>query len=84
MNLDLLPFQKVWLRHAFAENVDTAILSGPRGLGKTRLSAHILERCLSPENAPVRRGVQNSRLRLPAWIKLESAFDSFGAWTRST
>ena len=29
MNLDLLPFQKVWLRHAFAENVDTAILSGP-------------------------------------------------------
>ena len=28
-------------------NVDSAVLSGPRALGKTRLSAHILERCLT-------------------------------------
>ena len=44
---DLLPFQRRFLARAFAPDVDTAVLSGPRGLGKTRLAAHILERCLT-------------------------------------
>ena len=58
MNLDLLPFQKTWIRRAFAPDVDTAILSGPRGLGKTRLSGHILERCLTPEDDLFQAGAE--------------------------
>ena len=44
----LRPFQKRFLRGALAENVEVSALSLPRGNGKSWLSAHILQRCLTP------------------------------------
>ena len=44
----LLPFQKAFMAGAFAAGVRTAVLSLPRGNGKSCLGAHILSRCLSP------------------------------------
>ena len=46
--LDLLPFQADFLAGAFAPGIRTAILSLPRGQGKSFLSAHALTRCLTP------------------------------------
>ena len=46
--IDLLPFQKRFIRGAFDAGVDTAVLSIPRGNGKTTLAAYILQRCLTP------------------------------------
>ena len=46
--LDLRPFQRQFLRGALDPAIDTAALSIPRGNGKTRLAAAILERCLTP------------------------------------
>ena len=43
-----LPFQRRFLRGAFAPGVDVAALSLPRGQGKTTLAGYILERCLTP------------------------------------
>ena len=57
-SLVLLPFQRRFLSRAFAVNVDTAALSGPRALGKTRLSAHILERCLTVGDPLFRAGAE--------------------------
>ena len=46
--LTLRPFQRRFLARALAPGVDTAALSIPRGNGKSRLAAHVLERCLTP------------------------------------
>ncbi len=46
--IELRPFQKRFLKGAFAEHIDTAALSIPRGNGKSTLAALILERCLTP------------------------------------
>ena len=44
----LLPFQRRFLRGAFRPHVDTAVLSGPRGLGKSALAGYILRRAMTP------------------------------------
>ena len=46
--MDLRPFQKRFLQQAFAPQITTAILSIPRGNGKSYLAAHVLERALTP------------------------------------
>ncbi len=46
--MDLLPFQKRFLKRALAPGVDVACLSLPRGNGKTFLAAHILTRGMTP------------------------------------
>ena len=46
--LTLRPFQRRFLRAAFAPGIRTSALSLPRGNGKTTLAAHILSRCLTP------------------------------------
>ena len=46
--MDLRPFQRQFLAKALSKSVDTAVLSLPRGNGKSTLSAYILERCLTP------------------------------------
>ena len=45
---DLRPFQRNFVAHATARDVDTAALSLPRGNGKSWLGAHLLARCLTP------------------------------------
>ena len=46
--MNLRPFQKRFIKRAFADGIDTAALSIPRGNGKSFLAGHILARCLSP------------------------------------
>ena len=46
--MDLLPFQRTFIRRALAPDVDIAALSGPRDCGKSTLSAHLLARSLTP------------------------------------
>ena len=45
---DLRSFQKKFIKEAFRPEIDTAVLSVPRGNGKTALAGHILSRCLTP------------------------------------
>ena len=44
---ELRSFQKKFIKEAFRPEIDTAVLSLPRGNGKTALAAHILRRCLT-------------------------------------
>ena len=48
MVLEIRPFQRRFLARAMSSGIDVAILSGPRGLGKTTLAAHIVSRALTP------------------------------------
>ena len=45
----LAPFQRRFIRGAFAEGVDLAALCGPRGLGKSSLSGELLACALDPD-----------------------------------
>ena len=47
---ELEPFQRRFLKRALAPRVKTAALSIPRGNGKSFLAAHILARCLTPND----------------------------------
>lgn len=46
--IELRPFQRRFIRDAFAPEIDTAALSIPRGNGKSTLAAWILGRALTP------------------------------------
>ena len=48
IDYQLRKFQKKFIREALKPGIDTAVLSIPRGNGKTFLAAHIVERCLTP------------------------------------
>ena len=48
--LTLRPFQRRFLASALAPGIDTAALCLPRANGKTTLAAHILARCLTPDD----------------------------------
>ena len=52
----LAPFQRRWIRGAFAPGCYKAVLSGPRGLGKSSLSAHLLAAALDPTGPLHRAG----------------------------
>ena len=45
----LAPFQRRFIRGAFADGVDLAALCGPRGLGKSSLSGELLACALDPD-----------------------------------
>ena len=47
---DLRPFQRRFVAAALRPDIDTAALSIPRGNGKSWLAAHILTRCLTPDD----------------------------------
>ena len=49
--MKLRPFQKQFVRQALDPGIDTAALSLPRGNGKSWLAAHLLERCLTPQDS---------------------------------
>ena len=46
--MKLRPFQRTFLQNALDPEVDTAVLSLPRGNGKSFLAARVLTRCLTP------------------------------------
>ena len=46
--VDLLPFQKRFVRAVENPKWDTVALSGPRGLGKTFLAGWVLARAMTP------------------------------------
>ena len=54
--LEIQPFQRRFLDRAMSPACDTAILSGPRGLGKTTLAAHVVSRALTPGDRYYARG----------------------------
>ena len=47
-SLNLLPFQRRFVARATAASIDTAVLSIPRGNGKSTLAGYLLERALTP------------------------------------
>ena len=49
--MKLRSFQKQFVRRALAPGIDLAALSLPRGNGKSWLAAHLLERCLTPQDS---------------------------------
>ena len=55
----LAPFQRRFLRGAFRPGVYTAILSGPRGLGKSSLSADVLAAYVAPDGPLHRPGAES-------------------------
>ncbi len=55
----LAPFQEKWIRRAFAPGCYKAILCGPRGLGKSTLSAHLLAAALDPDGPLHRAGAES-------------------------
>ena len=57
--LALRPFQKDFIRGATAGGVDSACLSLPRGNGKSRLAAHLVQRVLTPEDELFRAGTES-------------------------
>ena len=48
MTEKLRPFQRQFVRAVESPAYDTVALSGPRGLGKTFLAAHVLARAMTP------------------------------------
>ena len=46
--IELRPFQRTFLRRAFAPGTETAVYSAPRGNGKSFLGSQILARCMTP------------------------------------
>ena len=57
--MNLLPFQIKFLRAATAPNTNLAVLSLPRGNGKSRLAAHLVERILAPSDPLFRPGTES-------------------------
>ncbi len=55
----LLPFQRRFLRAAFAPGVEIAALCLPRAQGKSTLAAHLLARSLTPGDSLFRSGADN-------------------------
>ena len=59
MGLELRPWQRRFLRAAFAPGVRTAALSLPRGNGKSSLCAHLAHRALTPGDPLFRPGLES-------------------------
>lgn len=57
-DLELKPFQRRFLRGAFAPGITRAALSLPRGNGKSTLLAHVLHRALTPGDPLHRDGAE--------------------------
>ena len=55
----LAPFQRRWIRGAFRPGCYKAILCGPRGLGKSTLSAHLLAAAVAPDGPLHRAGAES-------------------------
>ena len=57
--MQLEPFQTKFLRMATAPKVNLATLSLPRGNGKSRLAAYLIERILTPSDPLFRPGTES-------------------------
>ena len=57
--LDLRHWQRRFLAGATAPGIDTAALSGPRGLGKSALAGHLVTRILTPTDPLFRQGTES-------------------------
>ena len=55
----LLPFQRRFIREALKPEIDTAVLSLPRGNGKSSLAAHLARRSLTPGDSLFEAGCEN-------------------------
>ena len=56
---DLRPFQRRFLSNALRPDIDLAILSIPRGNGKSSLSGYLLSRVLSPDDDLFQKGTES-------------------------
>ena len=57
--IELRKFQQKFIRGATAPGIDTAVLSIPRGNGKSALSGHLLTRILTPGDPLFRPGTES-------------------------
>lgn len=58
-DLQLLPFQRRWIKAALRPGIRTAALSLPRGNGKSTLAAHLASRVLTPGDPMFRKGTES-------------------------
>ena len=58
MTEKLRPFQRQFVRAVESPDYDTVALSGPRGLGKTFLAAHVLARAMTPGDSLHKPGAE--------------------------
>ena len=56
---ELRPFQRTFIKRALSPKVDTAVLSLPRGNGKSSLAGHLAARLLDPEDELFRAGTES-------------------------
>ena len=56
---ELRPFQRTFIKRALAAKVDTAVLSLPRGNGKSSLAGHLAARLLTPGDDLFRPGTES-------------------------
>ena len=56
---ELRPFQRIFLKEALSAKVDTAVLSLPRGNGKSSLAGYLAARLLSPGDELFRAGTES-------------------------
>ena len=57
--MNLRPFQKRFIKGALAPGIDTAVLSLPRGNGKTSLAGYLASRILDPDDPLFRPGTES-------------------------
>ena len=75
----LAPFQKRYIRGAFAPGITKAILSGPRGIGKSSIAGELLAGAVDPDGPLFRAGGESVLLA----SSLEQARITFGFLRRS-
>ena len=59
LNFPLRPFQRKFLKAATADGIDTAVLSLPRGNGKSWLAGYLVARILNPTDVLFRPGTES-------------------------
>ena len=57
-DVKILPFHADWIRHAYAEDIEVAALSCPRGSAKTWICGHLAALAITPGSPTYEKGIE--------------------------
>ena len=57
-DVKILPFHADWIRHAYADDIEVAALSCPRGSAKTWLAGHLAALAITPGSPTYEHGIE--------------------------